>query len=71
MLLTTTKKYVLSTQSTCAITSITFESWMLNIDFDTFVMIINFVDNYWLPQHVTIKVYLNLPIFFGQILLRF
>jgi len=71
MLLRTIKKKVLSTQSTCAITNITFESWMLNIDFDTFAMIINFVDDYWLPQHVTIKVYLNLPIIFGQTLLRF
>jgi hypothetical protein len=67
MLLTSIKKNASSTQSICAITSITFESWMLNIDFDAFVMIINFVNDYWLPQDVTIKVYLNLPIFFGQI----
>jgi hypothetical protein len=39
---------------------------MSKISFDTFAMVINFVDNNWVPQHITISLF-EMPNTFGVI----
>jgi hypothetical protein len=45
MMLKIMEDYVLLTLTTCVIVSITFDLWMSKTNFDTFVMVVNFVDN--------------------------
>ncbi len=46
--------YVFPTLSTCATTSVTFDLWMGQSGFDTFVLVVNFIDDAWVFKHVII-----------------
>lgn len=60
------EEYVLPSLTTCVTLNITFDLWMSKTSFDTFAMVINFVDNNWVPQHIIISL-LKTPNTFGVI----
>jgi hypothetical protein len=60
------EEYVLPSLTTCVTISITFDLWMSTTSFDTFAMVTNFVDNNWVPQHITISLF-KMPNTFGVI----
>jgi hypothetical protein len=49
--------YVLPTLSSCVTISVTFDLWMSQSGFDTFALAMNFVDDGWVPKHVTISLF--------------
>jgi hypothetical protein len=51
------EEYVLPTLVTYVIVSVTFDLWMSKTDFDTFAMVVNFVNNNSVPQHITIDLF--------------
>jgi len=59
MMLKTMEDYVLPTLITCVIVSITFDLWMSKTNFDTFVMVVNFVDNNSQCHNMSKLAYLN------------
>jgi hypothetical protein len=59
MMLKTMEDYVLPTLITCVIVNITFDLWMSKTNFDTFVMVINFVDNNSQCHNMSKLAYLN------------
>ncbi len=46
--------YVFPTLSNCAIANVTFDLWMGQSRFDTFALVVNFIDDAWVSKHVTI-----------------
>ncbi len=60
------EEYVFPSPTTCVTISITFDLWMSKISFDTFAMVINFIDSNWVPQHITIGLF-KMPNNFGVI----
>lgn len=64
MLSKSMEEYVLPSLTTCVTISITFDLWMSKTSFDTFAMVINFVDNNWVSRHITIGL-LKTPNTFG------
>jgi hypothetical protein len=46
--------YVFPTLSNCATANVTFDLWMGQSRFDTFVLVVNFIDDAWVFKHVTI-----------------
>jgi hypothetical protein len=51
------EKYVLPTLVTYVIICITFDLRMSKTDFDTLTMVVNFVNNNLVPQHVIIDLF--------------
>jgi hypothetical protein len=49
----TTKYYVLLALTRCITTSVTFDLWMNKTRFDTFVLVVNFIDDVWVPINAT------------------
>jgi hypothetical protein len=47
--------YVLCTLSSCVTTIVTFDLWMNQSGFDTFALVMNFIDDGWVPKHVTVS----------------
>jgi len=42
---------------TCSTVNITFDLWMLPSGFDTFVLVLNFINDLWIVFHVTIGLF--------------
>jgi len=57
MLAKTMELYVLPSLSACATASITFDLWMSRAGYDTFALIVNFIDNTWVPCHICIRLF--------------
>jgi hypothetical protein len=46
--------YVLPSLSNCATTSATFDLWMGQSGFDTFALVVNFIDDAWVLKHIIV-----------------
>lgn len=57
------EEYVLPTLVTYVIVSVTFDLWMSKPNFDTFAVVVNFVNNNLVPQHITIDLFESLNTF--------
>ncbi len=57
------KMHMLLTIPKCVITTITFGLRMLKIGFDTFALVINFIDDDWMPCHVIVGLFETLDTF--------
>jgi hypothetical protein len=51
------EKYVLPTIAKCAITRASFYLWMSRFGCHNFALVINFIDDPWVPCHVTIALF--------------
>jgi hypothetical protein len=49
--------YVLPTLFSCVTTGVNFDLWMNWSGFDTFALVVNFIDDGWVPKHVTINIF--------------
>ncbi len=49
--------YVLPTLFCCVTTSVNFDLWMSRSGFGTFALVVNFIDDGWVPKHVTISIF--------------
>jgi len=49
--------YVLPTLAQCDTTIVTFDLWMSQTSFDTFALVMNFLNWEWVPFHVTIGLF--------------
>jgi hypothetical protein len=52
MLQKTMDAYVLPTISICVIISDTFDLWMNQSGFNNFSLVVNFIDDAWVPKHI-------------------
>jgi hypothetical protein len=57
MLAKVMKMHVLLAIAQCATTTTTFDLWMSKIGFDTFVLVINFIYDDWVPYHVIVRLF--------------
>ncbi len=46
--------YVFPTLFNCATTIVNFDLWIGKSGFDTFALVVNFIDDAWVSKHVTI-----------------
>jgi len=53
----TMEYYVLFALMKCTTTSVTFDLWMNKTRFDTFVLIVNFIDDAWVPINATFELF--------------
>jgi hypothetical protein len=53
----------------CAIVTTTFDLWMLKLGYDTFALVINFINPSWVPCHITIGLF-EAPNTFGVALAK-
>lgn len=53
----TMELYVLPAIATCATPTITFDLWMSRAGFDTFALVVNFIDDCWVPRYVPIGLF--------------
>ncbi len=51
------KMHMLLTIAQCVITIVTFDPLMFKTSFDMFVLVINFINDDWVPCHVTIRLF--------------
>jgi len=49
--------YVLPVIASCTTASITFDLWMSRVGFDTFALVVNFIDDCWEPRHLTVGLF--------------
>jgi hypothetical protein len=49
--------FMLQMFGTCSIVNITFDLWMLPGGFDTFALVLNFINDFWIVFHVTIGLF--------------
>jgi hypothetical protein len=49
--------YVLLALAQCDITIVTFDLWMPQMNFDTFALVVNFLNREWVLYHVTIGLF--------------
>jgi hypothetical protein len=54
---TTKEKYVLPTFASCITCTTSFDFWMSHFGHDTFVMVVSFLNDFWEPNHVTIRIF--------------
>jgi hypothetical protein len=54
ILMKTMEMYVLIAFAICQIVNIMFKLWMSRISFDTFTLMVNFLDNHCAFQHIMI-----------------
>jgi hypothetical protein len=57
MLAETMDHYVLPLISSCQSANITFNLWMSRTSWDTFVLVVNFIDDCWVLRHVTVGLF--------------
>jgi len=55
MLAKVMKMHVLSAIAKCVTSIVTFDLWMSKIGFIIFMLMINFINDDWMPCHVIIK----------------
>jgi hypothetical protein len=53
----TMEQYVWPLLQEATTVSVTFDLWMSRAGFDTFTMVVNFIDKEWMPRHVTIGLF--------------
>jgi hypothetical protein len=53
----TKEKYVLPTLVSCITCTTSFDLWMSHVKHDTFVTIVNFLNDSWKPNHVTMGIF--------------
>ncbi len=51
------QKYVLPTLKQCYFATTTFDLWMSKGTHDVFALVINFLNEKWQPQHMTIRLF--------------
>jgi hypothetical protein len=56
MLTQVMKMHVLLAIAQCVIAIVTFDLWMSKISFDMFLLVINFINDGWVPYHGRSKV---------------
>ncbi len=54
MLQKTMDTYVLLTLFSCVTSSVTFDLWMSQSGFNTFALVVNFIDDAWVSKHVNV-----------------
>ena len=57
MLTKTMDRYVSPLIDSCQTASITFDLWMSRTGWDTFALVVNFIDDGWVPRHVTVGLF--------------
>jgi hypothetical protein len=57
MLTKTMECFVLPKIVTYSSLSIIFDLWMSHVTFDTFTLVLNFINDYWVLHHVTISLF--------------
>ena len=57
MLEKTMDRFVLPLINSCQTASITFDLWMSRTGWDTFALVVNFIDDCWVPRHVTVGLF--------------
>jgi hypothetical protein len=57
LLATTMERYIYPLINNCEIMTVTFDLWMSRAGYDTFAVVVNFVDKSWVPQHVTMGLF--------------
>jgi hypothetical protein len=57
LLAKTMEYYALPTLVNYTIVNVTFDLWMNRTRIDTFSLVINFIDDVWVPRHVTIGLF--------------
>jgi hypothetical protein len=67
MVAKTMDKYVQPSLTKCEIASITFNFWMSIVGYDTFCLIMNFIDDVWQFHHVTIGLFEAPDTYMGNI----
>jgi hypothetical protein len=50
-------KRAIPTFASCVTCTCSFNLWMFLVDFDTFVMVVKFINTSWEPTHVTIGIF--------------
>jgi hypothetical protein len=48
---------VIPTLTSCIICTCSFDLWMFCVDFDTFIIVVSFINISWEPYHVTIGIF--------------
>jgi hypothetical protein len=69
MLVKTMECFVLLIIVTYLFVNIIFDLWMSHVIFDTFALVVNFIDDYWVLHHVTIGLF-KVPNTYGVTLLE-
>lgn len=49
--------YVRPTIASCATTTIIFDLWVSRCGHDAFCMVVNFIDDSWMPRHVIVGLF--------------
>ncbi len=49
--------YVIHALFSCVTTSVTFDLWMSQSGFDIFSLVVNFIDDAWVPKHVNVDLF--------------
>ncbi len=49
--------YVIHALFSCVTTSVTFNLWMSQNGFDIFSLVVNFIDDAWVPKHVNVGLF--------------
>ncbi len=49
--------YVILALFSCVTTSVTFDLWMSQSGFDIFSLVVNFIDDAWVPKHVNVGLF--------------
>jgi len=49
--------YVIHALFSCVTTSVTFDLWMSQSGFDIFSLVVNFIDDAWVPKHVNVGLF--------------
>jgi hypothetical protein len=62
MLAKTMECYVFLVIAICSSMSITFDLGMFHVGIDTFALVVNFINDFWVFRHVTIKLFEELNI---------
>ena len=57
MLTKTMERFVIPLITSCQTASITFDLWMSRTGWDTFALVVNFIDEGWVPRHVTVGLF--------------
>jgi hypothetical protein len=53
----TMEQSIILALDSCVTTTISFDLWMFRSEYDTFVIVINFINSLWVPCHVTMGLF--------------
>jgi hypothetical protein len=57
MLVKEMERYVLLAIAQCTIATTSFDPWMFKIGFNTFALVIKFINEDWVPYHVIVGLF--------------